>query len=122
MSVLLAKQTGVHSHPTEFLSEAPPSKKVKWEVEDPSEFRPGILKDIGKDKETFRAFYDVNIARAIASSVIMKVIIIVYLQLSDPRYPVVKNTYTEMYKNQTMETVKARVSVFNAIVLLVATT
>ena len=35
------------------------SALIKWEVEEPSEFRPG-LDNIGKDKESFRAFYDVS--------------------------------------------------------------
>lgn len=38
----------------------PPAKKVKWEVEDPSEFRPGLLDNIGREQETFRVFYDVS--------------------------------------------------------------
>ena len=37
----------------------PSNKRVKWDVEDPSEFRPG-LKDMGKEQESFRAFYDVS--------------------------------------------------------------
>ena len=36
----------------------PSAKKVKWDVEDPSEYRPG-LENMGKEQETFRAFYDV---------------------------------------------------------------
>ena len=40
-------------------SEAPPSKRVKWEVEDPSEFRPGVMDNLGKDKEDFRGFRNV---------------------------------------------------------------
>ncbi len=36
------------------------SKKVKWDVEDPSEFRP-TLKNMGKEKESFRAFYEVRV-------------------------------------------------------------
>ena len=35
-------------------------KIVKWGVEDPSEFRPGMLENLGKDQENFRAFYDVR--------------------------------------------------------------
>lgn len=41
-------------------SAGPPSKKVKWEVEDPSEFRPGALDNMGKDKENFRGFSNVE--------------------------------------------------------------
>lgn len=37
----------------------PPSKKVKWEVEDPSEYRPSI-ENMGKDQEGFRVFDDVS--------------------------------------------------------------
>ncbi len=29
---------------------------VKWEVEDPSEFRPGLVDNIGKEVENFRIF------------------------------------------------------------------
>jgi len=29
---------------------------VKWEVEDPSEFRPGLIDNIGKKVENFRIF------------------------------------------------------------------
>lgn len=29
---------------------------VKWEVEDPSEFRPGLLNNMGKEEENFRIF------------------------------------------------------------------
>ena len=38
----------------------PSNKKVKWDVEDPSEFRP-TLKNLGKEKESFRAFYEVRV-------------------------------------------------------------
>jgi hypothetical protein len=42
----------------------PPSKKVKWGVEEPSEYRPetaiGTIGNLGKDKESFRVFYDVS--------------------------------------------------------------
>lgn len=33
-----------------------PSGEVRWEVEDPSEFRPDILSDMGKDETEFRVF------------------------------------------------------------------
>lgn len=49
------------TEPGELYSSPPPSKKVKWEVEEPSEFRPGVLDNIGKDKEKFRTFNDVNL-------------------------------------------------------------
>ena len=29
---------------------------IRWEVEDPSEFRPEILSDMGKDETEFRVF------------------------------------------------------------------
>ena len=29
---------------------------VRWEVEDPSEFRPELLSDMGKDEAEFRVF------------------------------------------------------------------
>lgn len=58
---------------------------VVWEVEDPSEFRKqDELKGIGKDVESFRVFTDE----------------------SDPRYPIVKKTYTEMHAKQTVSFVK----------------
>ncbi len=34
---------------------------VKWEVEEPSEYRPKVLDDIGKEKAQFRVFYDVSV-------------------------------------------------------------
>lgn len=69
----------------------PPSKrpKVNWPVEDLSEYRPEVtdpIENMGKDQESFRVFNDVN----------------------DPRYEIVRKTYGEMYKNQTMDTVKSR--------------
>ena len=36
------------------------SIKVHWEVEDPSEFRPDLLSDMGKDEAEFRVF---NVSR-----------------------------------------------------------
>lgn len=33
---------------------------VTWEVEDPSEFRPEKLGDMGKEKGEFRLFYNVS--------------------------------------------------------------
>lgn len=63
----------------------PPTKKVRWGVEDPSEYRPAI-ENMGKEQESFRLFDDE----------------------SDPRYPIVRKTYNEMYKNQTMASVKSR--------------
>lgn len=46
-------------------SPPPPSKKVKWPVEDPSEYRPLPPEDtsignMGKEQEMFRTFYDVS--------------------------------------------------------------
>ena len=29
---------------------------IRWEVEDPSEFRPDLLSDMGKDEAEFRVF------------------------------------------------------------------
>jgi len=44
----------------EVLGNAPrESTVIKWDLEDPSEFRPG-LNDVGKDAESFRGFYDVS--------------------------------------------------------------
>ena len=44
-------------------SSPPPSNrpKVKYEVEDPSEFRPTLVDHLGKEKEDFRGFYDVRV-------------------------------------------------------------
>ena len=40
----------------------PPNKKVKWGVEEPSEYRPeaATMDNLGKEKESFRLFYDVS--------------------------------------------------------------
>lgn len=48
--------------PTRESTSPPPSKKpkVKWEVEDPSEYRPTSLENIGKDVKEFRVFYKVS--------------------------------------------------------------
>lgn len=37
----------------------PPTKKVRWGVEDPSEYRPAI-ENMGKEQESFRLFDDVS--------------------------------------------------------------
>ena len=38
----------------------PEDGQVVWEVEDPSEFRPDLPKDIGKDKSEFRIYDEVS--------------------------------------------------------------
>ncbi|CAI8037791.1 Inositol oxygenase [Geodia barretti] len=62
------------------------TERVSWPVEDPSEFRPelapgGPLEDLGKQKDDFRVYYEE----------------------SGERFDIVRKTYAEMHKNQTMQ-------------------
>ena len=85
---------------------------------------PGIMDNLGKDKEDFRGFR--NVCTSVhghlgqhkeglgAVCIKMEVGLLCYclhksqLQEDDPRYPIVRKLYTEMYKNQTVESVGKR--------------
>jgi inositol oxygenase len=61
-------------------------ERVSWPVEDPSEFRPelapgGLLENLGKQKDDFRVYYEE----------------------SGERFDIVRKTYAEMHKNQTVQ-------------------
>jgi inositol oxygenase len=66
--------------------DSPNFEQVSWAVEDPSEFRPelgpgGALENLGKEAEDFRMYYEE----------------------SGERFDIVRRTYAEMHKNQTVQ-------------------
>lgn len=84
---------------------------VRWEVEDPSEFRPELLSDMGKDETKFRVFNVSAYPDIRGRCDIYHLVCGLFLQETDPRFEIVKKTYTAMHKYQTVDSVRARVCV-----------